>query len=68
MRASTWIRLRFLVMLVVGCQLFAGGCLGFVQEQIEVFVAPEASATLVFNNFLVNTFGIEILRFSKFFT
>jgi hypothetical protein len=68
MRKQVWNRLRFVVMLAAGCWLFEGGCLGFVQEQIEVVGAPFSNNPhLVISSWVFQRFGPEILKISDWF-
>lgn len=62
-RCKVWNRFRWIALLVSGCWLFDGGCVGFVQRELEVLMAPGSNPTLVRNSFLYDVFGPELLVF-----
>jgi hypothetical protein len=62
--AAYWNRLRWMVMFIAGCWLFEGGCLGIIQRELEVLVAPGSnSPLLVRNSYLYEIFGPRFLAF-----
>jgi hypothetical protein len=63
-RGRYWKRLRWVVMFTAGCWLFEGGCLGAIQLQLEVLMAPGSnSPTLIRNSFLYEVFGPGLFAF-----
>jgi hypothetical protein len=63
-RGTYWKRLRWVMMLAVGCWLFEGGCLGWVQIQMEVLMAPQSnSPVLIRDSFLYELFGPRLIAF-----
>ena len=49
-------------MVAGGSCLWLQGCIRDVQRELEVLIRPEANLLLVPTSFLVNTFGVDILR------
>ncbi len=63
-RSTYWKRLRWVVMLIAGCWLFEGGCLGIIQRELEVLMAPGSnSPTMVRNSYLFEIFGPRLFAF-----
>lgn len=62
-RGTLWNRLRWVAMLSAGCWLFEGGCLGFVQRELEVLMAPQSNPTLIRTSLLYEVFGPGFLSF-----
>lgn len=53
--------LKYLAMVTSGI-VVGGGCAGSVARELEVFFAAAASPFLIRDSFLVEVFGLQILR------
>ncbi len=57
-------RLAWVAVFLAGCWLFQGGCLGFVQRELEVLVAAEANGVLIRSSYLYDLLGPALIAFS----
>ena len=64
-RNAMWDRLAWVVTFSAGCWLFQGGCLGFVQREIEVLVAGEANGVLIRSSYLYDVFGPGLIALAN---
>lgn len=55
-----------LAVLGMGTQFVSGGCLGAIQRELEVLIAPQASPSLIRGSALFDWFGPELWQFLKF--
>jgi hypothetical protein len=60
-RLRHWI-LSLAIAVTGGCLLQAG-CLRAIQQELEILWAPEANLNLVYDSWLVDAFGPQILKF-----
>ncbi|NLE58383.1 MAG: hypothetical protein GX616_08485 [Planctomycetes bacterium] len=57
-------RFAWVVMFSAGCWLLQGGCMGFVQRELEVLVAAEANGVLIRSSYLYDLLGPALIAFS----
>ncbi|HPD31850.1 MAG TPA: hypothetical protein PLL20_17800 [Phycisphaerae bacterium] len=58
-------RLAMEVLFLAGYWLFQGGCLGFVQRELEVLVAAESNGVLIRSSFLYEVFGPRLIALAN---